>query len=661
MSAPRLRLALLCFFCALAAPAALLAWRAWNDVRRDALEQYRTQAEAFARHVDDDLARTIAQESARPSTDYGFLRVVGDRAVYAERSPLSELAPADAPAGLLGYFELDGSGRYRSPLLPAAGVDIAAYGVSDAELAERRARSAAIAAILDGGAGPAAPRPTLAGGAPDQATSRIAPRPPDQVRNAYERLSEAERAPRSSRDSLAESTLFDAAPAATGALPAPATAGAVARRKEQVALYAPASAIATTPMPLPAPAAAPAATAAATPALAERVPSAPPGKLRRPRIFESELGPLGYADLDGRHGVLFRNVWRDGERLIQGLLLERDAWLGAALRRSEAALGAPAATRITLDHEGVRLLDTGTAGSAEATVLHRHRLAAPLAAFTLDFSAAAPPPGARAAYLGWVTGAFLLVLGGGCLVIYRHALGQLALLRQQQDFVAAVSHELRTPLTSIRMYSEMLQAGWAEEARKADYYGFIHSESERLSRIIDNVLALARMTRGQYRPVLQTQTLATALARCLPQLVELTTRAGFTLTRHIDPAAEHATLALDDDAFTQILINLVDNAIKFTPADAPKHLVLSAAPPAAGQLHLHLRDHGRGFAQSDLPRLFERFWRADSARSAGVPGTGIGLALVQQMMTAMSGSVTARACEPGAEFTLSLPVVATTD
>ena len=91
-----------------------------------------------------------------------------------------------------------------------------------------------------------------------------------------------------------------------------------------------------------------------------------------------------------------------------------------------------------------------------------------------------------------------LVLSGGCYVIYRYGVGQISLYRQQQDFVSAVSHELKTPLTSIRMYSEMLKAGWADEDKKAGYYAFIHDESERLSRLITNVLQLARMTRGNH-------------------------------------------------------------------------------------------------------------------------------------------------------------------
>src|SRR5690606_27385511 len=88
------------------------------------------------------------------------------------------------------------------------------------------------------------------------------------------------------------------------------------------------------------------------------------------------------------------------------------------------------------------------------------------------------------------------VLCGGVLLMYRFGVGQIRLTRQQQDFVSAVSHELKTPLTSIRMYGEMLKAGWADDAKKQIYYDYIHGEAERLSRLIENVLQLARLTRN---------------------------------------------------------------------------------------------------------------------------------------------------------------------
>src|SRR5690606_33242200 len=128
---------------------------------------------------------------------------------------------------------------------------------------------------------------------------------------------------------------------------------------------------------------------------------------------------------------------------------------------------------------------------------YRGRLSAPLGSLVLDFSARELPPGPGAAVLGWVTLLVAVTLIGGFAGLERLAVGQLRLARQQQDFVSAVSHELKTPLTAIRMYRELLREGWAPEEKRKQYYEYIHDESQRLARLISNVLRLASITRSE--------------------------------------------------------------------------------------------------------------------------------------------------------------------
>ena len=144
-------------------------------------------------------------------------------------------------------------------------------------------------------------------------------------------------------------------------------------------------------------------------------------------------------------------------------------------------------------------------------VLHRARMSPPFGDIELTFLVDALPRAPGTALLAWVAVTLAVVLCGGTLLMYRFAVGQMRLARQQQDFVSAVSHELKTPLTSIRMYGEMLQAGWADEAKRQAYYDYIHSESERLSRLIENVLQLARLTRNTQRFDLKSMTVAELL------------------------------------------------------------------------------------------------------------------------------------------------------
>ena len=285
-------------------------------------------------------------------------------------------------------------------------------------------------------------------------------------------------------------------------------------------------------------------------------------------------------------------------------------------------------------------------------MLYRTRLREPFGGFELIFSVSHLPAPPGAAVIGWMAGALALVLLVGAGLMYRLGARQLALLRQQQDFVSAVSHELKTPLTSIRMYAEMLRAGFASEERKETYYRFIHEESERLSRLINNVLQLARIGRGRLalepRP-LAVEELLTMVRERVAYQVE---RAGFQL--NIGCGRDIAILA-DPDACVQILLNLLDNALKFGVDAEQRRIDIDCEPLAGECLRLRVRDFGPGIPRSQRKRIFELFYRGDLARQAAVSGTGIGLALVQRLTLAMNGRVEVIERDPGVEFWLELP------
>ncbi len=214
------------------------------------------------------------------------------------------------------------------------------------------------------------------------------------------------------------------------------------------------------------------------------------------------------------------------------------------------------------------------------------------------------------------------MLLGGLWLLYRLGLRQILLARQQQDFVSAVSHELKTPLTSIRMYAEMLRAGWASEDKKRSYYDYIFDESERLSRLIANVLQLARMERSDF--VLDLKTLSVwriadrhaALEGPAPR----SKAPGFVVDYRIDPACAQATLKVDPDAWCQIMINLVDNAIKYTQSSPERRIEIAIAPGANG-IVISVRDFGPGIARAQMQKIFQLFYRsgANSPASASRP------------------------------------------
>ena len=411
-------------------------------------------------------------------------------------------------------------------------------------------------------------------------------------------------------------------------------------------------------------------TAAGTSATAARVDRASAGDAREHaplvRTFQSELDPFRFSLLDSGHFVLFRWAWREGARYVQGALIDAQAFLDAVVGGTFRGSRLAGAAALEVDWGRQRLAAYRSAGGGgrygyevdsrrrvpEGTMLLRARPREPFGALSLTFRALRLPDPPGAALIYWLGAALALVLGLGTWLLYRVGLRQLALVRQQQDFVAAVSHELKTPLTSIRMYSEMLTAGWVDDAKRPRYYRFIHDESERLSRLVENVLQLARLGRG----ALRVQTRAVAAGELLEQARERLTsqasQAGFTLA--VDCGGGQM-LEVDPDAVMQILINLVDNALKFAAAAEPKRVDIGCGRLADGRVELRVRDYGPGIPKAERKRVLQLFQRVENEATRSTRGTGIGLALVERLTRAMGGEVELMGREPGIEVRLRFP------
>jgi signal transduction histidine kinase len=385
----------------------------------------------------------------------------------------------------------------------------------------------------------------------------------------------------------------------------------------------------------------------------------------RVQTFESELDPLEVGLLDTGEIVMFRNVWRGGQRYIQGALIDRARFVDQAVGNAYRASSLASMSDVAVTYRGRALatLRAATGGASyesspvaglAGTPLHRARLSPPFGDLELAFSVNQLPSAPGALLLLWISVTLAAVLCGGFYFMYRFAVGQLRLARQQQDFVSAVSHELKTPLTSIRMYGEMLKAGWADDAKKQTYYDFIHSESERLSRLIENVLQLARLTRSSQqldvKRMLSAELLDMVRSKCATQAE----RAGFALTVR-DGVPAGTELAVDADAFAQILINLVDNALKFSAGAERKEIEIGSRLETDGSILFTVRDFGPGIPKGQLKKIFELFYRPPDEITRATAGTGIGLALVLQLTAALGGRVEVRNCEPGAEFRVSFP------
>jgi len=391
----------------------------------------------------------------------------------------------------------------------------------------------------------------------------------------------------------------------------------------------------------------------------------PPATQRPPiRTFESEIDPFEASRLVGGQLVLYRKVWRDGQRYTQGALIDPvpfvQGLIGAPFR--DAALARTSDLAVAWGGEQLALfagrsVRDYSSNGLRGTPLYQTRLSDPFGDLELAFAVNRLPLGPGANVIAWVATALALVLCGGVYALYRLGLRQIGLVRQQQDFVSAVSHELKTPLTSIRMYSEMLREGWVPEEKRPGYYGFIHDESERLSRLINNVLQLARMTRNEQRLELRPISCVELLDQARSKVASRIDGAGFTLTLAYPPEAGEILVRADPDAFAQILINLVDNAVKFS-AKAARHEVEIGCRLLRDRMEFRVRDYGPGVPQDQMKEIFRLFYRAEGALTRETLGTGIGLALVKGLARAMGGSVDLVNRDPGAEFRLILPAQA---
>lgn len=374
--------------------------------------------------------------------------------------------------------------------------------------------------------------------------------------------------------------------------------------------------------------------------------------------FQSEVDPFDFRRLDADNFLLYRNVWRENRRFIQGALIAQEEFVDRGILDAFGQTNLSRIAGLVVMHDGKVLSAAGGSSAAgypaadlSGQVLLRSRLTAPLDGIELIYRLTALPLGTGSAVVLWTAGAFAAILVVGFVWLYRLGVGQIRLGRQQQDFVSSVSHELKSPLTSIRMYAEILRAGWADEAQKRLYYETIYDESERLSRLIANVLELSRLSRRPAALECATVAVSELVDNARSGIESSIAAAGFELLVDV----EDATVQAEQDAFTQVLINLTDNAVKFARGADVKTVEITSRI-RDGAAVIAVRDYGPGVPRDQLRKIFRLFYRSEAELTRETLGTGIGLALVRELVTAMGGEVDVVNRNPGAEFRIVLPI-----
>ena len=240
---------------------------------------------------------------------------------------------------------------------------------------------------------------------------------------------------------------------------------------------------------------------------------------------------------------------------------------------------------------------------------------------------------------------------GGSAAVFRDITELRRLEKIRKDFVANVSHELRTPITAIRGYAETLRDGAIKDAQHApSMVDIIYRQSERLSELVEDLLELSRLEAKELNLEIVEVRLADVAQRAIEVVRQRAEAKELKLVVTLGP---QLLARADERGIEQVLLNLFDNAVKYTPA---RGRIEVSGEQRDGRVLVAIKDSGVGIEEKHLSRVFERFYRVDKGRSRDMGGTGLGLSIVKHLMTAMHGDVTVQS-RPGAgsTFIISLP------
>lgn len=243
---------------------------------------------------------------------------------------------------------------------------------------------------------------------------------------------------------------------------------------------------------------------------------------------------------------------------------------------------------------------------------------------------------------------------GGVLLVLQDVSAIRRLERMRSEFVANVSHELKTPIAAVKGFAETLLGGAVKDEETArSFLQIIYDESDRLNRLIGDILELSKIESRRVPLMFSPVELESFVAKTVTLLEAEAARKGIGLSMTVEPGLY---VEADEDRLRQIIMNLLSNGINYTPEGGR----VSVSAEAAGEDHIRIRisDSGIGIPKKDLPRIFERFYRVDKARSRSSGGTGLGLSIVKHLVELHKGTIAVTSTVGvGTTFTIELPVL----
>ncbi len=247
----------------------------------------------------------------------------------------------------------------------------------------------------------------------------------------------------------------------------------------------------------------------------------------------------------------------------------------------------------------------------------------------------------------------VVVLVVGMLVTLGNMAREIQLAQLKSDFVSNVSHELKTPLALIRLFAETLEMNRVKSpGRQMEYFGIIRKESERLTQLINNILDFSRIEAGKKEYHFEREYPAVIVRETIDSYRYQIEQQGFTLTVEIDDTLP--PMRVDRDALSQAILNLLNNALKYSKDD--KSIAVKVGRDGAA-VQIEVSDHGIGISKADQKKIFEKFYRASNSLVHDTKGSGLGLSLVQHIVTAHGGTIKVESrLGEGSRFIIHLPL-----
>jgi signal transduction histidine kinase len=367
------------------------------------------------------------------------------------------------------------------------------------------------------------------------------------------------------------------------------------------------------------------------------------GALNKAAVNEISLS------MPGAHVGVSRPVWV-GERL---LLARRVTWNGETFVQGCLLDWPKIKTRLLA--EAVQLLpDADLVPVKEDAAADPSRMLAGLPVRLMVGEAAvagAVGPALRMAlWVGW--GAVLLATAAAAALLH----GVMALSERRAAFVSSVTHELRTPLTTFRMYAEMLARGMVPDAeRRQEYFHTLQREAERLTLLVENVLAYARLERGRKPQALERVTLNGLLDRIAPRLMHRAEQSGMQCEIDVSADAADVEFTTDTNVVEQILFNLVDNSAKYAREATDRRIHIDATRDG-NWMQIAVRDHGPGISHARSSRRMQAFSKSAQDSADTAPGVGLGLALCKRLARQLGGRLEiSKTADEGAKVVLFVP------